>query len=79
MDRCPLCACQPVVQFLLLERFKFRFELILHISLERQGPSRFVAHATHTSSIWLPMPTGLDIASDISFVRSICSRIESIV
>lgn len=32
-----------------------------------------------TSSTMLPMPTGFEMASEISFVRSICSRILSIV
>ena len=35
--------------------------------------------SARTSSMSWPMPTGLEIASEISFVRSICSRIESIV
>jgi hypothetical protein len=80
MYRCPLRTRETVVEFLLLERLELGLELVLARNQQEVQRRRAARHATGpTSSTMLPIPTGLEIASEISFVRSICSRIESMV
>jgi hypothetical protein len=83
MHRNAICPSETIVQLFLLERLELGLEVVLvYVSLCPVSRWRYVRirqRNTPTSSTMLPIPTGFEIASLISLVRSICSRMASIV
>ena len=79
MKRHTVCASKSVVQFLLLQRLELGLELVLKLAVSVASATARLKDCVLTSSTMLPIPTGFEIASEISLVRSICSRMLSIV